>query len=68
MTLTAHVDEFACAAHGDCALVAPDVFTIEDIAVVTGVGSDEATLAAARACPAGAVAVTDATTGAQVYP
>ena len=36
MTLTAHVDEFACAAHGDCALVAPGVFTIEDIAVVTG--------------------------------
>ncbi|HWK28722.1 MAG TPA: ferredoxin [Solirubrobacter sp.] len=68
MTLIAHVDEFACAAHGDCALAAPGVFTIEDIAVVTGVGTDEATLAAARACPAGAITLTDATTGAQVYP
>jgi ferredoxin len=68
MTLTAHVDEFACAAHGDCALVAPSVFTIEDIAVVTGGGSDEAILAAARACPAGAITVTDATTGEPVYP
>ena len=68
MTLIAHVDEFACAAHGDCALAAPDVFTIEDIAVVTGHGSDEAILAAARACPAGAITVTDASTGTPVYP
>ena len=68
MTLTAHIDEFACAAHGDCALAAPGVFTIEDIAVVTGHGSDEAILAAARACPAGAVTVTNADTGAPVYP
>ena len=48
MTLTVHVDEFACAAHGDCAIAAPGVFTIDDIAVVTGEGSDEAILAAAR--------------------
>jgi ferredoxin len=68
MTLKAHVDEFACAAHGDCALVAPGVFTIEDIAVVTGEGSDEAVLAAARACPAGAITVTEASTGDTVYP
>ena len=68
MTLTAHVDEFACAAHGDCALVAPGVFTIQDIAVVTGEGSDEAILAAARACPAGAITVTDPTPGDPVYP
>ena len=68
MTLIPTVDEFACAAHGDCALAAPDVFTIEDIAVVTGHGSDDAILAAARACPAGAITVTDAKTGRQVYP
>ena len=68
MTLAAHVDEFACAAHGDCALTAPGVFTIEDIAVVTGHGSDEVILAAARECPAGAITVTDANTGAPVYP
>ena len=27
------IDEAACAAHGDCAIVAPDVFVIEDVAV-----------------------------------
>ena len=68
MTLTAQVDEFACAAHGDCALVAPSVFTIDDIAVVTGHGSDEAIIAAARACPAAAITVTDTETGRQAYP
>jgi ferredoxin len=68
MTLIPAVDEFACAAHGDCALAAPDVFTIEEIAVVTGTGSGDAILAAARACPAGAIAITDAASGRQVYP
>jgi ferredoxin len=68
MTLIPHVDEFACAAHGDCALAAPAVFTVEDIASVTGEGTDEATLAAARACPAGAITVTDKATGEEVYP
>ena len=67
MTLIPHVDEFACAAHGDCALAAPGVFTVEDIAIVTGEGSDEATLAAARACPADAITVTDKDTGEHVY-
>ena len=41
MTLTPHIDELACAAHGDCAVIAPDVFAVEDIAVVIGRGSDE---------------------------
>lgn len=68
MTLIPHVDEFTCAGHGDCAHDAPGVFTIEDIAVVSGTGSDEAILAAARACPASAIIVTDAQTGEQVYP
>ena len=66
MSVIAHVDEFACAAHGDCALVAPGVFTIEDIAFVTGEGSDEAILAAARACPAGAIVLIDAETREEV--
>jgi ferredoxin len=68
MTLTPHIDELACAAHGDCALAAPEVFTVEDIAIVTGTGSDEAILSAAQACPAGAIIVTDLRTGEQVYP
>lgn len=68
MTLIPHIDEFACSAHGDCALVAPDVFAVDDIAVVIGEGSDEAILAAARACPAGAITVTDRETGEQRYP
>ena len=68
MTLIPHVDEFACAAHGDCALVAPGVFTVDDIAVVAGDGSDDEILAAARACPAGAITVIDKETGQQIYP
>jgi len=68
MTLIPHVDEFACAAHGDCALAAPGVFTVDDIAVVTGEGSDGEILAAARACPAGAITVIDKDTGETIYP
>ena len=68
MTLIPHVDEFACAAHGDCALAAPGVFTVDDIAVVTGEGSDAEVLAAARACPAGAITVIDKDTGERIYP
>ena len=68
MTFIAHVDEFACAAHGDCALAAPGVFTVDDIAVVTGEGSDAEILAAARDCPAGAITVIDKDTGETIYP
>ncbi len=68
MTLIPHIDEFACAAHGDCALAAPGVFTVEDIAIVTGTGSDDQILQAAGSCPAGAITVTDARTGEHVYP
>ena len=68
MTLTPHIDELACAAHGDCAVIAPDVFDVEDIAVVIGRGDDETLREAARACPAGAIALTDDATGAQVSP
>jgi ferredoxin len=68
MTLIPHIDELACAAHGDCALAAPEVFAIEDIAVVTGKGSDGSILKAAQACPAGAIIVTDEQTGDQICP
>ena len=68
MTLIPQIDEYACAAHGDCALVAPDVFAVEDIAVVVGTGPDDAVLEAARACPAAAIAVIDQKTGEHVYP
>ena len=68
MTLIPQIDEFACAAHGDCALAAPNTFSVDDIAVVIGPGTDEEILAAARACPAGAIVVIDRDTGEQVYP
>jgi ferredoxin len=67
MTLTASIDEAACAAHGDCAIVAPEVFRIDDVAVVAGCGPDELILEAAQACPSVAIVVTDES-GAQVYP
>jgi ferredoxin len=68
MTLTPHIDELACAAHGDCAVIAPDVFAVDDIAIVIGRGSDEVLLEAARGCPAGAIVLIDDATGEPVYP
>jgi ferredoxin len=69
MSLLPTVDSYACALHGDCADVAPDVFNIDgDVAEVIGTGSDETILAAARACPSTAISVVDQATGRQVYP
>jgi ferredoxin len=69
MTLLPIVDTYACALHGDCADVAPDIFNIDgDVAEVIGTGPDETILAAARACPSTAISVTDQATGRQVYP
>ena len=67
MTLIPKVDELACAGHGDCAVVAPEVFDMEDIAVVVGTGRDDLILEAARACPSAAISVFDES-GEQVYP
>ncbi len=67
MSLTATIDAAACAAHGDCEAIAPEVFAIEDVAVVIGTGPDDLVLAAARACPSVAIVVTDAE-GERVYP
>jgi ferredoxin len=66
MTLVPRIDELACCAHGDCAAIAPGVFTVDEIAVVTGSGPDELLIEAARACPAAAIELVDAETGEPV--
>jgi ferredoxin len=63
MTLLPRIDEMACCGHGDCAAIAPGVFRVDEIAVVTGSGPDEQIIEAARACPAMAIEVVDADTG-----
>jgi ferredoxin len=67
MSLIPKIDEYACAGHGDCAVVAPDIFDVQDIAVVIGTGPDDVIMEAARACPSTAIAVYD-DSGAQLYP
>lgn len=62
------IDDTACLAHGDCAVVAPETFEVAEIAAVVGEGAPDAVLAAAEACPAGAITVIDADSGRQVYP
>jgi len=68
MTYIPKIDEGACAAHGDCADIAPDVFRVDDVAVVIGTGPDELILDAAEACPSAAISVVDSETGETVYP
>jgi ferredoxin len=68
MTLVALIDPNACAAHGDCAEIAPQIFAVEDVAVVIGTGPDELMLAAAQACPTTAIRIVDPQTREQVYP
>ena len=67
MTLVCHIDPSACAAHGDCEAVAPQVFRVDDVAVIVGTGPDELLLEAARACPSAAITLTDDATGEPVY-
>jgi ferredoxin len=67
MTLVPHIDELACAGHGDCAVLAPDVFDLQDIAIVIGTAPDDVIMEAARGCPSTAIAVFD-DSGRQVYP
>ena len=59
MTLIPVIDDTACAAHGDCAEVAPEVFRIDEIAVVIGTGPDELLRAAADACPSVAITLVE---------
>jgi ferredoxin len=68
MSYLVEIDNGACAAHGDCVDLAPDVFTLEDIARVIGTGPDDLLLAAADACPSVAIRVIDADTGEAIYP
>ena len=67
MTLIATIDAGACAAHGDCEAIAPEIFAIDDVAVVVGQGPDELMVAAAQACPSVAIVLTDAD-GRRLYP
>jgi ferredoxin len=68
MTYVVEIDEDACAAHGDCVDVAPDVFELGDVAVVIGSGPDELLLKAAEACPSTAIRLLDADGDRQLYP
>ena len=68
MRCIAKVDEMECAGHGDCALLAPGVFEVDDIARVVGDAPREVLIEAAESCPAGAITVIDADSGDQIYP
>jgi ferredoxin len=68
MSYLVKIDERACAAHGDCVDIAPEVFELGEIAQVVGSGPDELLLEAAEACPSGAIRIIDAQTGALIYP
>jgi len=68
MSLIPEVDPNECSAHGDCVEAAPQVFRLDEAAVVIGRGPDEAILAAAEACPAVAISVVDGETGETVFP
>jgi ferredoxin len=64
----AAIDEDACAAHGDCADLAPEVFEVDEVARVIGTGPDELLRAAAELCPTAAIRIVDQQTGQQVFP
>jgi ferredoxin len=68
MTLVALIDPNACSAHGDCEDLAPEIFRVDEIAVVVGTGPDELMLAAAAACPTSAIRIVERETGEQRYP
>jgi ferredoxin len=68
MSYTAEIDEGACAAHGDCADIAPDVFAVDDIARVIGTSTEEVLIEAAEACPSAAIRIIDQRTREQIYP
>jgi ferredoxin len=68
MTYLVEIDEHACAAHGDCVDLAPDVFELDEVARVVGSGPDELVFTAAESCPSTAIRLLDAETAEQVYP
>jgi len=68
MTYVPTIDPNECSAHGDCVDIAPDVFQLEDTAVVIGASPDELILEAAEACPAVAISIVDSGTGQTIFP
>lgn len=68
MTYIAEIDEAACAAHGDCVDIAPEVFELDEVARVVGPGPDPLLIAAAESCPSAAIRVIESETSEQVYP
>jgi ferredoxin len=68
MSYVAYIDEGACAAHGDCEAIAPEIFRVDDVAVVIADGPDELMLEAARVCPAVAIRIADRATSEQIFP
>ena len=68
MTWIPSVNADECSAHGDCVEVAPQVFRLDDVAVVIGSGPPELIIEAAESCPAVAISIVDDETGEAVYP
>lgn len=68
MNYLVEIDESACAAHGDCVELAPQVFALDSVARVVGDGPDELLLAAAEACPSVAIRLLDTETSELIYP
>jgi ferredoxin len=68
MTYIPVVDPNECSAHGDCVEIAPQVFGLDDVAVVIGTGPPELVMEAAEACPAVAISIVDDETGATIFP
>jgi ferredoxin len=68
MTYVPKVEPDECSAHGDCVEIAPQVFRLDDTAVVIDAGPPELIVAAAEACPAVAITVVDEETGETVFP
>lgn len=68
MSYVPQIDPGACAAHGDCVDIAPEVFRLDEVAVVIATGPDDLILEAAAACPSVAITVVDDASGETVYP
>lgn len=70
--LKATVNPDLCVGNGMCVIVAPDVFRLNEArkSAVTEQETDggRPVLEAAGACPVGAITVTDAETGEQLFP
>ncbi len=68
MTYLVEIDEDACAAHGDCVEVAPEVFELDDVVRVIGTAPDELLITAAESCPSTAIRIIASDTLEQLYP